>query len=126
MSDITLEDVVQSLGNMSVMELISLTRDLEAKWGVKAVPQPVQVQQQNKQEEVKATQDEFTVVLASVPADKKMSVIKVVREVLGLPLKESKELVEAVPKTIKEGVSKAEADDYVSKLTAAGAVVEVK
>lgn len=125
MSDITNEDVARALGNMSVMELISVTKELEKRWGVEAKPQIVQLQpRQSEQQEV--VKDEFNVVLASVPADKKMAVIKTVRELLGLGLKESKELVEAAPKMVKEGVSKSEADDLNTKLTAAGAVVEVK
>lgn len=125
MSDITNDDVVKALGNLTVLEMIALTKELEQKWGVKAEPQ-VQVQQQTQQESQKETQTEFTVMLMPVPADKKMSVIKVVRELTGLGLKESKELVEAAPKPIKELVSKEEAANLQEKLTAAGAVVEVK
>ena len=96
----TMEEVVQALGNMSVMQVIALTKELEEKWGVKAEPPTVQVEpKQNEKQE--AAKDEFNVTLASVPADKKMSVIKVVREVLGLGLKESKELAESAPKLIK-------------------------
>lgn len=120
----TMEEVVQAIGNMSVMELISLTKDLEQKWGVEAKPQIVQ--QEQRQPEQQAVKDEFNITLVSVPADKKMSVIKAVREVLALGLKESKDLVEGAPKLIKEGISKVEADDVVAKLTAAGAVLEVK
>lgn len=122
---ITNEDVARALGNMSVMELISVTKELEKRWGVEAKPAPVQVQQQqpDTQSNVK---EEWNVVLASVPADKKMAVIKAVREVMGLGLKESKDLVESAPKMVKEAVSKADADDLNAKLTAAGAVVEVK
>lgn len=125
MSDITNEDIAQALGNMSVMELISVTKELEKRWGVEAKPQPVQVQQQ--QPDTQSTvKEEWNVVLTSVPAAAKMSVIKAVREILGLGLKESKELVEAAPKVVKEAVSRADADDLNAKLTAAGAVVEVK
>lgn len=121
----TMEEVVQAMGNMSVMQIIALTKELEQKWGVEAKPQVVQQQQQSNEQQAPA-KDEFNVILASVPADKKMTVIKTVREVLTLGLKESKELVESAPKMVKEGVSKSEADDLVAKLTAAGAVVEVK
>jgi len=121
----TMDEVVQAIGNMSVMELISLTKELEQKWGVEAKPPTVEVRpRQDEQQET--TKDEFNVTLAAVPADKKMAVIKVIREVLGLGLKESKDLAESAPKLIKEGVSKSEADDVVAKLTAAGAVLEVK
>lgn len=121
----TMEEVVQAMGNMSVMQIIALTKELEQKWGVEAKPQVVQQQQQSNEQQAPA-KDEFNVILASVPADKKMTVIKTVREVLILGLKESKELVESAPKMVKEGVSKSEADDLLAKLTAAGAVVEVK
>lgn len=120
------EDVVRRLGNLTVLELIALTKELEQKWGVKAVPQVAPVPTVFPTDVTAPVKDEFDVVLASVPADKKMAVIKVVREVSGLGLKESKELVEAAPKTLKEGVSKADADELNRKLTEAGAVVEVK
>jgi len=122
---ITNDDVVKALGNLSVLEMIALTKELEQKWGVKAEPQAVQVQQQGPGNQV-VEKEEWNVVLASVPSDKKMAVIKAVREVMGLGLKESKDLVEAAPKMLKEAVSKADADDLNAKLTAAGAVVEVK
>ncbi len=121
----TMEEVVQAMGNMSVMQIIALTKELEQKWGVEAKPQVVQQQQQSNEQQAPA-KDEFNIILASVPADKKMAVIKTVREILTLGLKESKELVESAPKMVKEAVSKSEADDLVAKLTAAGAVVEVK
>lgn len=123
---LTNEDVAQWLGQQSVMTIISLTKELEQKWGVEAKSQTVQVQQQTHTDTQAPAKDEFNVVLASVPADKKMAVIKAIRENLGLGLKESKELAEAAPKMIKEAVSKADADDLSAKLTAAGAVVEVK
>jgi large subunit ribosomal protein L7/L12 len=134
----TKEEVVEALGNLSVMQIIALTKELEQKWGVKAEPQAVNpsggfcdgckqmIYGPHACPGNNDAQAEFNVVLASVPADKKMSVIKVVREVLGLGLKESKDLVEAAPKTIKESVSKEEATDLQTKLTAAGAVIEVK
>ena len=122
---ITNEDVVKFLGNLSVMQVIALTKDLETKWGVKAEPQVVQRgPDQNKETVVE--KDSFNVILASVPTDKKMSVIKTVRELLVLGLKESKELVEAAPKMVSEGCSKEEADRIKSKLEEAGAVIEVK
>ena len=127
MSEITNDDVVQFLGNMSVVQVIALTKELEEKWGVKAAPPTVQLQQETQQPDTQApAKDEFNVVLVSVPADKKMAVIKAIRENIGLGLKESKELAEAAPKVIKEQASKADADDLVAKLTAAGAVMEMK
>lgn len=125
MSDITNDDVVKALGNMNVMQVIALTKELEQKWGVKAEPQVVQTQQQDPGKQV-TEKEEWNVILASVPAAAKMTVIKTIREVMGLGLKESKDLVEAAPKMLKEAVSKADADDINTKLTAAGAVIEVK
>lgn len=122
---ITNEEVAEWLGNQSVMQIISLTKELESLWGVTAAPQPVQVQQQ-KQEEKTVEQTEFTVVLASFPPDKKMTLLKLVRELTGLGLKEAKDFVESVPKPVKEGISKADADELKAKLTEAGGVVEVK
>ncbi len=121
----TKEEVVQALGNLSVLQMIALTKELEQKWGVKAEPQAVQVQTQPNQPQV-VEKEEWNVILASVPVDKKMAVIKLVRELTLLGLKESKELVEAAPKMVKEGVSKADAEDLRARLTEAGAVVEVK
>lgn len=118
------EDLAQALGNLNPMELVALTKRLEVEWGVQAAPS-VQTVVQPKQEE-QVIQTEFTVTLLSVPADKKMNVIKTVREVMTLGLKESKDFVEAAPKLIKEGVSKEEADAIKNKLTEAGAVIEVK
>jgi large subunit ribosomal protein L7/L12 len=118
------EDVINALGNMSVMEMISLTKELEQKWGVKAEPKVSLVQ--NAPVVQTEAQTEFTVVLASYPADKKIALVKLVRELTGLGLKEAKELVEAVPKSIKESVTKDEATELTNKLTAAGGIVEVK
>ena len=122
---LTNEEVAEWLGNQSPLQIISLTKELEQKWGVTATPQTVQVQQQ-KQEEQKPAQEEFAVVLASFPPDKKMTLLKLVRELTGLGLKEAKDFVESVPKPVKENLSKAEADELKAKLTEAGGVVEVK
>jgi large subunit ribosomal protein L7/L12 len=110
---------------MTVIEMIALTKDLEQKWGVKAVPQMVQqsTQQDQKQE---STQTEFSVVLVSFPADKKMAVVKLIREYLGMPLKESKDLAEAAPKALKTDMPKEEAEAMKAKFTEAGAVVEMR
>jgi large subunit ribosomal protein L7/L12 len=121
----TKEEVVEALGNLSVMQIIALTKELEQKWGVEAKPQPVVVGPQ-KVEQQQAVQTEFSVVLVSYPADKKMSALKAIREVTGLGLKEAKEFVEAVPKVVKEGLSKEEAATLQATLTAAGGVIEVK
>jgi large subunit ribosomal protein L7/L12 len=127
MSDITNDDVANFLGNMSVMQVIALTKELEQKWGVKAEPPVVQVQTQQQKPDTQAVaQTEFNVVLTQVPADKKMAVLKMVRELTGLGLKESKEVVEGCPKVIKESVSKEDAESYRAKLVEAGGIVEVK
>lgn len=122
----TQEEVVEFLGNMSVMQVIALTKELEEKWGVKAEPQAVQVQPDNTPKQEATEQTEFTVTLVSVPADKKMACLKMVRELTLLGLKEAKEFVESTPKVVKEGCSKADAEEYKAKLVEAGGVVEVK
>lgn len=125
MSNFTNEDVVTALGNMSVLEVIALTKKLETQWGVKAEPGPMQLGTLPNVEQ-KSDQEEFDVVLTLVPTDKKINIIKVVREMTGLGLKESKELVEAAPRTVRAGVSKADAEDFKSRLSQVGAEVEVK
>jgi len=126
MEKFTQEDVVAALGNLSVLELIALTKQLELQWGVKAEPQMVQAPSDRNGPDPDGQQTEFNVILASVPVDKKMAVIKLVRELTLLGLKESKELVEAAPKMIKEAVSQADAEELKRRLTEAGAVVELK
>jgi large subunit ribosomal protein L7/L12 len=121
----TLEQIADTLGNMTVMEVIKLTRELEQKWDVKAEPQ-VGLAPVITQEVQESNQTEFSVVFVSFPPDKKMALVKMVRELLSLGLLESKNLVESVPKTIKEGMSKDEAEAMKAKLVEAGAVVEIK
>lgn len=127
MSDVNINDLAKQLGDLTVMQLVDLTKKLEADWGVSATPQagnaPVQMP---GTETPSVEQTEFTVVLASFAADKKMAVVKAVRELTGLGLLESKQLVEGAPKSVKESVGKAEADELKAKLTEAGAVIEVK
>jgi large subunit ribosomal protein L7/L12 len=125
MEKFTQEDVVTALGNLTVLETIALTKQLELQWGVKAEPQVVALAP-NTQTNTQDAKTEFNVILASVPVDKKMAVIKLVRELTQLGLKESKELVEAAPKMLKEGVSKDDAEELKRKLTEAGALVELK
>lgn len=129
MAKITKEEVIEWLSSQSVLEIAGLVKELEEKWGVSAAA-PVAVAAAapaaaggaaQPQEE----QTEFTVVLKSA-GDKKIEVIKVVREITGLGLKDAKDLVESAPKPIKEGVSKADSGDIKSKLEAAGATVEIK
>lgn len=125
MEKLSQEQVAQALSNMSVLEIIALTKQLEEAWGVKAAPSVQQVVQQQEQAPV-VVKTEFDVILASVPADKKMNVIKAVREVLTMGLKESKDFVEAAPKVMREGISKEDAEFIQAKMTEAGAVIEVK
>jgi large subunit ribosomal protein L7/L12 len=123
---ISKEDVVSFIENMSVLELAQLVKDLEAKFGVSAAA-PVAVAMPGAGAAAPAAEakTEFTVVLANA-GDKKINVIKEVRAITGLGLKEAKDLVEGAPKTVKEGVSKADADEMKKKLEAEGAKVEIK
>jgi large subunit ribosomal protein L7/L12 len=123
MADVTKEQVVDFLSQMSVLDLAALTKELEDKWGVKAAP--VAVAAGGGGAAPAAEQTEFTVVLTDAGANK-IGVIKAVREVTNLGLKEAKDLVDGAPKTIKEGVSKADAETIKKKLTEAGAKVDVK
>jgi large subunit ribosomal protein L7/L12 len=126
MSEINMEQVIQALGNMPVMELIKLTKEMEEKWGVEAKPQVQQLTSLPAPETKVAEKTEFDVVIVSVAADKKIAAIKTARELLGIGLLESKALIESLPKTIKEGISKEEAEELKRKLAEAGATVEVK
>ena len=107
-----LEKLVEELSALTVLEAAQLSKLLEDKWGVSAAA-PAEVK------------DEFTVVLAAA-GDKKINVIKAVREITGLGLKEAKDLVESAPKAVKEGVPKADAEKLKAKLEAEGAKVELK
>lgn len=119
------EDILETISNMSVMEVVDLISAMEEKFGVSAAA-AVAVAAGPAAEAVAAEeQTEFNVVLASFGANK-VSVIKVVREITGLGLKEAKDLVEGVPSVVKEAVSKAEADTLKKKLEEAGASVEIK
>ena len=123
---ITKEDVIQFIENMSVLELSELVKELEEKFGVSAAaPMAVAAMPAGGGEAAAAEQTEFDVVLVSF-VEKKIQVIKTVREITGLGLKEAKAEVEAAPKAIKEGVSKDEAEELVKKLEEAGATAEVK
>lgn len=127
MSAITKEQVVSFIENMSVLELSQLVKELEEKFGVSAaapvaVAMPGAVGGAAPAAEAKT---EFTVVLAAA-GDKKIEVIKEVRAITGLGLKEAKDLVEGAPKPLKEGVAKADAEEMKKKLEAVGAKVELK
>jgi large subunit ribosomal protein L7/L12 len=121
-----LEKLVEELSALTVLEAAELSKLLEEKWGVSAAA-PVAVAAAPGAAAAPAAEvkDEFTVVLAGA-GDKKINVIKAVREITGLGLKEAKDLVEAAPKAVKEGVPKADAEKLKAKLEAEGAKVELK
>lgn len=120
------EELVEALSKLTVLELADLKSALEDKWGVSAAA-PVAIAAAAPVAAAAAAEPtEFTVTLDSFPDDKKMGVIKVVKDLLALGLKESKDFVEAAPKVIKEGLNKAAADELVKKLQEAGAKVTVK
>ena len=127
MADVTREQVVDFLSNLPVIQMADLIKDLENKWGVKAAPAAVAVAAGPAAAAAAPVEEqtEFPVVLAGAGANK-IQVIKVVREITGLGLKEAKDLVEAAPKPVKDGVSKADAEDMKKKLVEAGATVELK
>jgi large subunit ribosomal protein L7/L12 len=127
MSEITREQVVDFLSNMPVIQMADLIKSLEEKWGVKAAPVAVAAGPAAGAAPAAAVEEktEFTVELKDAGANK-INVIKVVREVTGLGLKEAKDLVEGAPKAVKEAVSKAEAEELKKKLEDAGAKVELK
>ncbi len=116
--------IADELSSLTVMEAAELSKLLEEKWGVSAAA-PVAAAPVAAAGEAVAEKTEFDVILAS-SGDKKIEVIKVVRALTNLGLKEAKDLVDAAPSSLKQGVSKAEADDIKAKLEAAGAKVEVK
>ncbi len=127
MADVTKEQVVDFLSQMSVMDLASLTKELEDKWGVKAAPVAVAAAAGAGAGAAApaAEQTEFTVTLTDAGANK-IGVIKAVREVTNLGLKEAKDMVDGAPKVVKDGVSKADAEAIKKKLVDAGAKVDVK
>jgi large subunit ribosomal protein L7/L12 len=127
MADINKEQVVDYLSNLPVIQIAELVKELEDKWGVSAAPVAVAGVAAAGAAPAEAVEEktEFDVVLAEAGA-KKINVIKVVREITGLGLKEAKDMVEGAPKTLKEGVSKDDAAEIKKKLEEAGAKVEVK
>ncbi len=127
MATITVDEIVEAIGNMTLLEVAELVKKLEEKFGVSATmvaaaPAAVTAAPSAQAVEEKT---EFDVVLKSAGANK-INVIKVVREITGLGLKEAKDLVESAPKPVKEGVSKEEAEKIKKKLEEVGAEVEVK
>ena len=122
------EEVITYLSNLTVIDLVNLTKALEDKWGVKAAPVAVAgpaVAAGGAAAPVVEEKTEFTVVLKGGGASK-IGVIKVVREITGLGLKDAKDLVDGAPKDVKVGVNKAESEDIAKKLKDAGAEVEIK
>ena len=120
------EDVIEFISNMSVLELSEMIKEMEEKFGVSAAA-PVAAAAAGPVAEAAAVEEktEFDVVLTSA-GDKKINVIKEIRAITSLGLKEAKDLVEGAPQTIKEGVSKDEAEDIKKKVEAAGGSVEIK
>jgi len=122
------EEIVDAISNLSVLEVVELISDLEKKFGVTAAA-PVAAAAAPSAAAAAAPveeQTEFSVTLQEYPADKKVTVIKVVRELTGLGLKEAKDLVEGVPALVKDAVSKTEVETMKKKLEDAGAKVVVK
>ncbi len=128
MAKLTNEELVNAIAELTVLELSELVKAIEEKFGVKAAAPAVAVAAAPAAAGAAAAEekDEFNVVLASVDAAKKIAVIKVVREITGLGLKEAKDLVEGAPKAVKENVAKAEAEELKKKITEAGGTVELK
>ena len=122
------DEILDAISKLTLVEVVELISDFEKKFGVTAAA-PVAVAAPAGGGAVAAPVEEkteFTVLLKEYPADKKVTVIKVIREITGLGLKEAKDLVEGVPSTVKEAVSKADSEAFKKKLEDAGAKVEVK
>jgi large subunit ribosomal protein L7/L12 len=127
MADITRDQIKEALSAMTVLELSELTKELEEAWGVSAAAAVAVAAAPAAGGDAGAAevQTEFNVNLVSF-GEKKIAVIKEIRAITGLGLKEAKELVEAIPSTVKEGVEKDEAEKLVAQLEAAGATAEIK
>ncbi len=124
-----MDELITTLSDLTILEASDLVKKLEEKWGVSAAA-PVVVAGggaagDDAEPAAAAEKDEFNVVLTG-PGEKKIQVIKVVRELTGLGLKEAKELVDSAPKAVKEGASKAEAEEIKNKLEEAGGAVELQ
>ncbi|TAK72420.1 MAG: 50S ribosomal protein L7/L12 [Gammaproteobacteria bacterium] len=119
------QDILESLSQMSVMDIVDLIKQMEDKWGVSAAAAVAVAAPAAGAAAVVEEKTEFNVILAKA-GDNKINVIKVVREITGLGLKEAKDLVEGAPKPVKEGVAKQLADELKKKLEDAGATVEIK
>ena len=119
------EDILETLSNMSVMEVVDLISAMEEKFGVSAAAAVAAAPAAAATAEAAEEKDEFEVVLASF-GDKKVGVIKAVRAITGLGLKEAKDMVESAPTSVKEGATKSEAEELKKQLEEAGATVELK
>ena len=125
MSNITKDQVIEWLSAQTILDLATLVKDLEGKWGVSAAAAVAAAPAGGAVAAVAEEKTEFNVILTEAGANK-IGVIKEVRAITGLGLKEAKDLVEAAPKPVKEGASKADAEEIKKKLEAAGAKVELK
>ena len=123
----TIEQLVETLSKLSVLDMSKLKTALEDKWGVKAAAAAAPMMMAAAPAAAAAAEStEFSVTLEASPADKKIGVIKIVREITGLGLKEAKDLVDGAPKVLKESCAKAEAEDISKKVAAAGGKVTLK
>ena len=124
---VTKEELVEALSNLKVLDVVELIKSLEDKWGVSAAAPVAVAAAPGAAAAAPAAEEktEFNVTMTSFGANK-VGVIKVIREITGLGLKEAKDLVEGVPSSVKEGVSKADADAIKKKLEEAGAAAEIK
>jgi large subunit ribosomal protein L7/L12 len=122
------EQILEAISNMTIMEVVDLVKMMEDKFGVTAAAPVAIAAAAGGGAAAPAAEEktEFTVTLKAYPADKKVGVIKVIREITGLGLKEAKDLVEGAPSTVKDGVSKADAEKFKKQLEDGGAQVEVK
>ena len=125
MSEITKEQLIEHIANMTVLELSELVKELEEKFGVSAAAAAVAVAPAAGGEAAAEEKTEFDVVLDAV-GEKKIKVIKEIRAITGLGLKEAKEFVESAPKTVKEGCPKEEAEEIAKKLQEVGASASIK
>ena len=129
MADVNMDTIIDQLSNLTVMQIADLTKKLEEKWGVKAAPVMAMGGGGGgaaaAPAEAAAEKTEFTVILANAGSNK-IQVIKAIREITNLGLKEAKDLVEGAPKEIKAGVSKDEAESIKKKVVEAGGTVDIK
>ncbi len=122
------EQILESISNMTIMDVVDLVKMMEDKFGVTAAAPVAVVAAAGGGAAAPAAEEqtEFTVTLKAYPAEKKVTVIKVIREITGLGLKEAKDLVEGAPSTVKDSASKADAEKFKKMLEDGGATVEVK